>query len=257
MFQRPRIIPCLSIIDTDLVKTTQFREPRYLGDPVNAVKIFNDKGVDELCVLDIRASVNHEKPRMDYLKDIASEAFMPLSYGGGITTLDEIKEIFHIGYEKVILNTSAFQNNGLIEKAAQAAGSQSIVVSIDYKTEMFGKRNCYISSGTRKVKLTPVQAAKTAENLGAGELLLNAISRDGMMDGYDLHTIREVADAVSIPVIASCGAGKTGDIKAALEEGHAHAVAAGSLFVYYGEEKAVLINFPAEKEFVGEGIFRY
>lgn len=257
MFQRPRIIPCLSIMDTDLVKTKQFKSPRYLGDPINAVKIFNDKGVDELCVLDIRASMKHEKPRLDYLKDIASEAFMPLSYGGGITTIDEIKEIFHIGYEKVVLNTAAFLDSELIEKAVQTAGSQSIVVSIDYKTELFGKRNCYIDSGSQRLAITPLQAAKMAESLGAGEILLNAISRDGLMEGYDLHTIREVSDAVSIPVIASCGAGKISDIKNAVAEGHAHAVAAGSLFVYYGKEKAVLINFPEESVFIEAGIFTY
>ncbi|OUQ27973.1 imidazole glycerol phosphate synthase subunit HisF [Lachnoclostridium sp. An131] len=249
MYIRPRLIPCLSITGMkDLVKTTKFQNPRYLGDPINAVKIFNEKGVDELCVLDITASAEGRGPQMDYIKDIASEAFMPLSYGGGITTLDQIQKIFYMGYEKVVLNTAFYRDPDLITKAADYAGRQSIVVSIDVKTELFGKRGCYICDGKEKTKKDPVFMAKRAEELGAGEILLNSIDQDGMMQGYDLDLVRSVSEAVSIPVIACGGAGDLQDFKKVLTEGKAHAAAAGSLFVYYGEEKAVLINVPEEAE---------
>lgn len=256
MYIRPRLIPCLSITGAkDLVKTAKFKNPRYLGDPINAVKIFNEKGVDELCVLDITASSEGRGPQMEYIKDIASEAFMPLSYGGGITTLEEIQQIFYMGYEKVVLNTVFYKNPGLVTKAADYAGSQSIVVSIDVKTELFGKRSCYVCDGKEKTKQDPVTMAKRAEELGAGEILLNSIDQDGMMQGYDLELVKSVSEAVSIPVIACGGAGNIKDFKNVLTEGKAHAAAAGSLFVYYGEEKAVLINVPEEEELVQEGIY--
>ena len=152
MYLRPRLIPCLLITGMrDLVKTIKFKNPRYLGDPINAVKIFNEKGVDELCILDITASSEKRGPQMDYIRDVASEAFMPLSYGGGITSLEEIQQIFHMGYEKVVLNTAFYREPGLITKAAHYAGSQSIVVSIDVKTELLGKKNCYICDGKEKM----------------------------------------------------------------------------------------------------------
>ena len=257
MYVRPRLIPCLSITGMkDLVKTTKFKNPRYLGDPINAVKIFNEKGVDELCVLDITASSEGRGPQMDYIKDIASEAFMPLSYGGGITTLEEIQRIFYMGYEKVVLNTAFHRNPDLVAKAADYAGSQSIVVSIDVKKELLGKRGCYVCDGTEKTKKDPVTMAKRAEELGAGEILLNSIDQDGMMEGYDLELVRSVSEAVSIPVIACGGAGSIQDFKRVLSEGKAHAAAAGSLFVYYGEEKAVLINVPEEEELYRRGVYQ-
>ena len=207
MFLRPRIIPCLSInTQRDLIKTINFKNPRYLGDPINAVKIFNEKGVDELCILDIAASRENRGPMLDYLKDIASEAFMPLSYGGGITDLNQIKHIFQMGYEKVIINTAFYNTPELITQAANHAGSQSIVVSIDVKNEFWGKKNCYIYDGTKKINMTPVEAAKKAEVLGAGEILLNSINNDGMMQGYDIDLIFSVVNAVNIPVIACGGA---------------------------------------------------
>ena len=255
MYKRPRLIPCLSIINNDLVKTIKFHNPRYLGDPINAVKIFNGKGVDELCVLDIMASTEKRGPNFEYLKSIASEAFMPLSYGGGITSLDEIKKIFYIGYEKVIINSAFFENPGLITEAANHAGSQSIVVSIDVKSEMFGKRFCYYGDGKIKSRKGPVEMAQKAEALGAGEILLNSINNDGMMKGYDLELIRDVARAVTIPVIACGGAGRIEDLKKVLTEGEAHAAAAGSIYVYFGEEKAVLITFPEEKTLIDIGIY--
>ncbi len=171
MISRPRIIPTLLIDEGNLVKTKRFRNPNYLGDPINAIKIFNEKGVDELCVLDISASKKGRAPGMDLLRNMATEAFMPLSYGGGITTFEQIKEIFYMGFEKVVLNTSLVQDFDLFERAAAYFGSQSIVASIDYKKGL-GKETCYIMDGTQKSRFTPVELAVKAEKLGAGEILL-------------------------------------------------------------------------------------
>ncbi len=256
MFYRPRLIPCLSIQNQNLVKTMKFSNPRYLGDPINAVKIFNGKGVDELCILDITATTDNRKPDFEYLKDIASEAFMPLSYGGGITDVTQIEKLFFIGYEKVVINTAFYSNPQLIREAAMIAGSQSVVVSIDVKSDLFGKYHCYINSGKKRAGVEPVLAAKKAEELGAGEVLLNSINRDGMMQGYDTKLVREVSNAVSIPVIACGGAKDINDFKEVLEVGGAHAAAAGSLYVYYGEQKAVLITAPDEEELMNIGLYK-
>lgn len=255
MYSRPRLIPCLLVKEQGLVKTTQFSNPRYLGDPINAVSIFNGKGVDELCILDITATSEKRGPDFDYLKDIASEAFIPLSYGGGITELEQIKKIFFIGYEKIIINTAFVQKPQLISEAANLAGSQSVVVSIDVKTDWLGRRFCYTNNGKIKVKTDPTKLAKKAEELGAGEILLNSIDRDGMMNGYDIKLVRDVVNAVSIPVIACGGAKDIYDFKEVLQKGGAHAAAAGSLFVYYGAQKAVLITAPAENELINIGIY--
>lgn len=255
MLKRPRIIPTLLLEDRGLVKTVKFSKPRYLGDPINSIRIFNEKGVDELCVLDITATKESRGPDFEYLKDIASEAFVPLSYGGGITKLEEIKKLFYIGYEKVIINSSFVENPELIREASKMAGSQSIVVCIDVKSGFFGEKSCFIKSGKIKVKYSPVELAKKAVEYGAGEIIINSISEDGMMNGYDLKLIKEVSSSVNVPVIA-CGEAKDiGDLKRALIEGGAHAVAAGSMFVYYGKQKAVLINIPDEKELEKIGIY--
>ena len=255
MYHRPRIIPCLLLERGNMVKTIGFSKPRYLGDPVNAVKIFNKKGVDELSILDISSTREHKEPDFDLLQDIATEAFMPLSYGGGITSISQVQKLFSIGYEKVIFNTSLVENPDLIQAAVEYAGSQSVVASIDVKTDILGQRSCYTHDGTSKSNHSPVTLAKEAERLGAGEILLNSINLDGMMNGYDLELVRSVADSVNIPVIACGGAGKLDDIKAVLTEGHAHAAAAGSFFVYYGMNKAILITAPSESEYVEHGIY--
>lgn len=255
MYYRPRLIPCLSIKDRGLVKTIKFSNPRYLGDPINTVKIFNGKAVDELCILDITATSENRGPDFELLKDIASEAFMPLSYGGGITKLSEIEKLFYIGYEKIVINSAFIQNPLLIREAADFAGSQSVVVSIDVKNELFGKKSCYINDGKTKVKQDPVTLAKKAEELGAGEILLNSITYDGSMKGYDIELVREVADSVTIPVIACGGAKDIHDFKKVLVEGRAHAAAAGSMFVYYGPQKAVLITAPEEHELMQIGLY--
>jgi len=243
------------MINRGLVKTTKFNSARYIGDPINTVKIFNGKGVDELCILDIRATAENKAPDFDYLKDIASEAFMPLSYGGGITTLSEIERLFYIGYEKVIINTSFVKNPSLVKEAVGFAGSQSIVVSLDVKNDFFGRKTCFISDGCSKIKGSPVELAKRAEELGAGEILLTSMSQDGTMEGYDIDLVKQVSEAVSIPVIASGGAKDIYDFKKVLNEGGAHAAAASSMFIYYGKQKAVLITAPDEKKLEEIGLY--
>lgn len=255
MFTRPRIIPTLLIDDRDLIKTVQFGKRTYLGDPVNAVKIFNRKGIDELSILDIGATRNNRDPDFELLKDIASEAFMPLSYGGGVKTVEQIHDLLAIGYEKIVLNTALVRTPELITKAAEMFGSQSVVASIDAK-KTGGRYKCCIADGTEVVNKTPVNLAKEAEKLGAGEIIINSIDQDGMMSGYDIELVKSVVDVVKVPVIAIGGAGGIKDLKNVLENGHAHAAAGGSMFVYYGRLKAVLITAPSEAELTAAGIYR-
>lgn len=251
---RSRVIPCLLLQNTGLVKTVKFKEPRYIGDPINAVKIFNEKYVDELVLLDIGATVSNQSPQFELLAEIASEAFMPLGYGGGIRSLEEIRKILNMGFEKVILNTSAAKDIELIMRASEMFGSQSIVVSIDVKKNFWGKYDVLTCCGNESLKMDPVQYAKKVEQAGAGEILLTSIDRDGVMQGYDLKLIHSVTQAVRIPVIASGGAGAVEDLAAAIQQGHASAVAAGSFFIYYGKHKAVLINVPTEQELIEKGV---
>lgn len=254
MFNRPRIIPVLLVDDRDLIKTVNFKDRTYLGDPVNAVKIFNRKGIDELSVLDIGATKNGIEPDFELLRDIAGEAFMPLSYGGGITSMDQIHELLAIGYEKVIINSELVRHPNLITKAADAFGSQSIVASIDAKLVDGGYKSVIVA-GNEIVNRSPVEMAIEAERLGAGEVIINSVDRDGMMNGYDVDLVRSVVSAVKIPVVAIGGAGGIKDLKIVLDEGHAHAAAGGSMFVYYGRLKAVLITAPSEDELIKAGIF--
>lgn len=253
MYTRPRIIPVLSIDDGDLVKTKKFQSGRYLGDPVNAVKIFNIKGVDEMAILDIRASKRGAEPDYEMLKDIASQAFMPLSYGGGIKSIEQAGKMFAIGYEKIIVNTIFFQRPDIVREMADMFGSQSVVVSIDAK-KVNRKYICITKDGTAEVQKTPAEMAVLAENMGAGEIILNTVDHDGMMEGYDIELIEQVANKVSIPVIACGGAGQISDLKKGLDAG-AHAVAAGSMFVFYGKLHAVLINMPTERELIDAGVY--
>ena len=255
MFTRPRIIPVLLYDDRDLIKTINFKDRTYLGDPVNAVKIFNRKGIDELSVLDIGATRNHREPDFELLKDIASEAFMPLSCGGGITNLEQVHELLAIGYEKVVINSELVRNPKLITESAEAFGSQSIVASIDAKI-IKGQYHCVINDGQEVTDKVPVELAREAERLGAGEIIINSVDRDGMMQGYDIELVRSVADAVKIPVTAIGGAGGIADLKKVLDEGHAHAAAGGSMFVYYGRLKAVLITAPSETELKNAKIYK-
>lgn len=256
MFHRPRLIPCLLLSEGNLVKTVRFQNPTYLGDPINAVKIFNEKCVDELCIQDISASRAGRGPDFDMLRDMAGEAFMPLSYGGGITTLDQAARLFHIGFEKVVLNTALAETPELITKIADRFGVQSVVASIDAKQDLFKRWKCAVKDGTVLLRETPQALALKAQKLGAGEILLNSVDRDGVMEGYDLKLIKSVAEELSIPLIACGGAKDASDMAKALHEGHAHAVAAGSMFVYWGPLKAVLINAPTEEELYRLGIYQ-
>lgn len=245
---RTRVIPCLLLKGLGLVKTVGFKKPKYIGDPINAVKIFNDKEVDELAFLDIDASVKDQPPKFDLISQIAGECFMPFSYGGGIKTLEEIKNILSLGAEKVVLNTSVFQNPGLIREAAAKFGSQSIVASIDVKKTLWGKYRVYTAGGSRNTGRGPVEHAKAVEAEGAGEILLTSIDRDGTMSGYDTQLIKAVADAVDIPVIACGGAGELNHLAEAVHTGGASAAAAGSMFVFHDKNRAVLINYPTQEQ---------
>lgn len=255
MYYRPRIIPTLLIDDGRLVKTKQFAKARYLGDPINAIKIFNEKMVDELCVLDISASKNHKSPDFELLEKMASEAFMPLSYGGGINNVSQIKEIFRLGYEKVVIGTAFDESPDLIKEAVGYFGSQSIVVSVDYRKTFFGLR-CIIADGTQKTKVGPLEKAIKAQEFGAGEILLYSIDNDGMRTGYDYSTIKMVSEQLSVPIIACGGADSLSDVSRALSEGKASAVAAGSIFVFFGKKEAVLINYPEEKDLIENGVYK-
>ncbi|MDP1861327.1 MAG: AglZ/HisF2 family acetamidino modification protein [Gemmatimonadaceae bacterium] len=240
---KPRVIPTLLLSNDGLVKTVKFREPRYIGDPINAVRIFNEKEVDEMAFLDISATPAGRGPNFDLLTRIASEAFMPFGYGGGITSLDEIRRLFSLGVEKVIINSAAASNPALISEAAQIAGSSSIVVSVDARRKLLGGYGAFTGSGAKAVGKTPVALAKEMQERGAGEILLTSIDREGTMSGYDLDLVRQVTASVDIPVIVSGGAGVLQHFREAVDQG-ASAVAAGSMFVYHGRLKAVLITYP-------------
>lgn len=245
---RVRVIPALLLKNKGLVKTIKFADPKYVGDPINAIKIFNDKGVDELVFLDITASVENKEPNFKLLAEIATECFMPLGYGGGVKNLAQIEQILSMGFEKVIINSEAGVNPNFIKQASDKYGSSTIVVSIDYKKNLFGKAEVFVKSGSKNLKVDPVNYAKEAERSGAGEILLTSIDREGSMKGYDLDLIKKVSGSVGIPVIASGGAGTVQDLISAVEEGHASAVSAGSMFVFHGKHRAVLINFPSEED---------
>lgn len=245
--KRIRVIPGLLIQNGGLVKSVRFTDHKYVGDPINAVKIFNEKEVDEIVVLDISASLEKRGPDMERIRDIASEAFMPLGYGGGISTLDQIKELINIGVEKVILNTSAFKNPGLISEGAKYVGSQSIVVSMDVKKNFFGKYRVWISNGSKSTDLDPAEYARRVADAGAGEILLSSIDQDGTFKGYDYKLIDQVCHAVDIPVVAIGGADSMIDFEKAVRSG-ASAVAAGSMFVFHGPHRAVLISYPSQNE---------
>ena len=245
---KTRVMPCLLVSDGRLVKTVKFKNPAYIGDPVNAIKIYNEKEVDELILLDITATIEGRKPDFSFLSQITDECFMPLAYGGGICDLEDIKRIFGLGIEKVAINSYAVQHPDIIEKAAVIFGSQSVVLSMDVKKNLFGKYGVYCRGGRTGTPHDPIDWALWMERLGAGEILLNAIDRDGMMEGYDTVLIKRITEAVKIPVIACGGAGKVEDFRKAVVEGGASAVAAGSMVVYQGKNKGVLINFPSRAD---------
>jgi cyclase len=241
---RTRVIPCLLLSERRLIKTTRFKKRVYVGDPINTIKIFNDKEVDELVLLDIDATVQGREPDYQYLELVAMQCFMPLAYGGGITTAAQVRRLLNLGIEKVVINAAATEHPDLIRAAAEQAGSQSIVVSIDAKTTWFGKYEVRTRNGRRSTGHEPATFARSMQDHGAGEILLNSIDRDGTMTGYDLDLTSRVSKAVSIPMVVCGGAGKVEHFTQAVAAG-ASAVAAGSMFVFTGPHKAVLINFPS------------
>jgi imidazole glycerol-phosphate synthase subunit HisF len=245
--RRTRVIPTLLLRGAGLVKTSGFRNPVYVGDPINAIRIFNEKEVDELVLLDITASRTGKGPAFAIIENIASECFMPVAYGGGISSVEHIRKILGTGIEKVVINNAALRQPDLVRDAAGEFGSQAIAISIDVKRRPFGRYEVYAEGGSKATGHDPVTYAKKMQDLGAGEILLASIDRDGAMAGYDLDLVSRVAAAVGIPVIASGGAGKVADFVDARRAGAA-AVAAGAMFVFNGPHRAVLITYPSETE---------
>ena len=241
---KTRIIPCLLLHNECLVKTVQFKKFNYIGDPANTFMIFNEIEVDELAFLDITASRENRGPNLKILQEIADECFMPLSYGGGIRSVQTAEHIFSIGFEKIILNTYPFEDVTIITELSKAFGSQSIIVAIDVKRNFFGKYQVCSHSGIVNRKRDPVEWAKAIEDQGAGEILLTSIDREGTWKGFDIELTARVAQAVSIPVIAHGGAGSVRHIGEAVKQGLASAVALGSMVVYQGKDLGVLVNFP-------------
>lgn len=242
-----RVIPILQLDNGDLVKTINFKKSYYLGDPINSVRIFNEKEVDELVFLDISRDRFQRGPDFELLENIASEAFMPFSYGGGISKIEEIRNLLNLGIEKVIISSYAIENNNFISKAAELAGSSSIVVSLDINIDKFGKYYITKFSGTHKVRIDPFQYFEELVRKGAGEIIINCIHRDGMMNGYDLKIIKKISSLISIPIIIVGGAGNLLHLKEGIEAG-ASAVGGGSFFVLFGKHKAVLITYPSLEE---------
>jgi len=245
---RPRIIPVLLLKDLALVKSVRFKKYKYIGDPINAVRILNDLKADELVFLDIEASRNRKLISLDFVKNVGEEASMPFSVGGGVSSMEDIKAILSAGAEKVVINTHAGRDPDFIRKASQAFGSSTIVVCIDVKTKLFKGLRAFILNGTTPMPYTPVSFAQLMERNGAGELIVQSIERDGTMEGYDLELIRSISTAVDIPVVALGGVGCKEDLVKGYRDGRANALAAGSLFVYQDKSRGVLINYPEKKE---------
>ncbi len=246
---KTRVIPALLLRGQGLVKTIKFKDHKYVGDPINAVRIFNEKEVDELVFLDISATPEGRGPDFELLSDIASEAFMPMAYGGGVSTLEQVQRIFELGFEKVIFCSAAYKNPELISEAAAIFGSQSIVGCVDVRKSLLGRYELCSESARVKQKVSLPDHLVALIERGVGEILVNAVDRDGTMQGYDLKLLREVSEAVTVPVIAFGGAGTVDHLVQAVSHGHASAVAAGSLFVFMGPHRAVLINYPDRKVF--------
>ncbi|QFR33434.1 AglZ/HisF2 family acetamidino modification protein [Ancylobacter sp. TS-1] len=242
-----RIIPSLLLSDRGLVKTEKFCNPKYVGDPINAIRIFNEKEVDELFVTDIEASVKGRGPDFEFIEQLASECFMPMGYGGGIKTYDQAKQLFDIGIEKVALQSTLATNRALVGQIAARYGSQAVVASVDVKKDWLGRRKPYSRAGAKFADASWQDMVKSVVGAGAGEVLLNAVDRDGTRGGMDLELIEEAASLVDVPVTAIGGAGSLDDFEAARGAG-ASAVAAGAFFVFQGPHKAVLISYPRPRE---------
>jgi len=246
---RPRITPCLLVHDGGLVKTARFKDPKYVGDPINAVKIFNEKEADELIVLDIDATVGKREPNFRLIAQFAAECRMPLCYGGGIKTVEQAKRISGLGVEKIAISSAALENPSLIGAIAEEIGSQSVVVVLDVKKRVFGRGyEVWTHNGKKGTGRSPVEVAQEAAQLGAGEILINSIDDDGQMKGYDLGLARAVREAIRLPMTMLGGAGSLADIGQLISTCGVVGASAGSLFVFKGPYKAVLISYPAQAQ---------
>lgn len=245
---RPRIIPSLLIQDNGLVKTVNFKNPKYVGDPINAVKIFNEKEVDELAIFDIDATVKDLEPNYSLIERIANQSRMPLCYGGGVKTVGQAQKIFGLGIEKIALSSSVIQNPKLITEIADRVGSQSVIVVLDVKKKLFGGYEVYTHNGKRATGINPFQFIEQAQKLGAGEIVINSIDQDGVMKGFDMSLVDKAREKSSLPMTFLGGAGSLEDIKKVIDKHKIIGVAAGSLFVFKGKYKAVLINYPNKSE---------
>jgi len=242
-----RVIPSLLLKGQGFVKGKKFRDHKYIGDPINSIRIFNEKQADEILILDISCTLNGTAPNFELLSELSSQAFMPLSYGGGITSLEQVEKLFKIGFEKVVLNSIVFQNPNFISEAVSIAGSSSVVVSMDVKKNFFGKYDIFSHSGSKKQAIDPLEFAKKVEQLGAGELIVCNIDREGTRFGYDVTFLHKIVTQVSVPVIASGGAGSLNDFQIAVKNARVAAVSAGAFFVFHGKHDAVLIQYPEYK----------
>ncbi|QKF66496.1 glycosyl amidation-associated protein WbuZ [Arcobacter venerupis] len=240
----PRIIPCLLVHNKGLVKTVKFKDPKYVGDPINAVKIFNEKESDELMVLDIDATVEHREPDYKMIENLATECRMPLCYGGGIRTVEQATKIFNLGVEKIALSSAAIENPKLLTDIAKEVGNQSVVVVIDVKKRMFGGYDVYTHNGTKKTKIDLEKFVIDLQSFGVGEIVINSIDNDGVMKGYDLNLIEKIKPLIDIPMTVLGGAGSLDDVSSLIEKFGIIGCSAGSLFVFKGKYKAVLINYP-------------
>jgi len=246
---RPRIIPCLLIQDGGLVKTVKFKDPKYVGDPINAVKIFNEKEADELIVIDIDATVNNVEPNYQQIAKLAAECRMPLCYGGGIRTAEQAKRIIALGVEKVAISSAALENPGLITQIAEEIGSQSVVVVLDHKSRLLSKSSdVWTHNGTRNTKRSVLDVALEVEKLGAGEIVINSIDNDGRMKGYDVDLALKLREAVHIPITVLGGGGSLEDMRSVVAACGVVGVAAGSFFVFKGSYRAVLISYPSAQQ---------
>jgi cyclase len=245
---RPRVIPVLLLKDRGIIKSIRFKQHRYIGDPINAVKLFNDFKADELVFLDITASKENRLIPLDFIKKVGEEANMPFSVGGGIKSLNDIRTILAAGAERVIVNTEACRNPEFVYNASKSFGTSTIVVCIDIKRNFFGEIKTWYKNGTMSLKYSPLEFAQLMEDKGAGELIVQSIEKDGTMTGYDIDLIRKISEKVTVPVVALGGAGSFADLKRCYVEGNASALAAGSIFVYQGPRKGILINYPGQND---------